>query len=139
MHMPVQQPFLGIGWSFPPRFTQGGAELETVSGVEDIHESLQILLSTRLGERIMQEDYGCDLSQVLFEEIDQGLVNTLTRAVYDAILYFEPRIRLNEVDVSEDGDAWGRLLIRIDYTVKGTNSRFNMVYPFYVNEGAVDV
>lgn len=126
--------FLGIGWSFPPTFTPGGAEVELVSGADDIHQSLQILLSTRLGERVMHEDFGCDLHRVLFEEIDQGLVNALTNTISDAILYHEPRITLNQLDVSESESQQGLLLISLDYTIRGTNSRFNMIYPFYVNE-----
>ncbi len=126
--------FLGTGWSFPPTFTPGGAEVELVSGTDDIHQSLQILLSTRLGERVMHEDFGCDLHYVLFEEIDQSLVNTLTSIISDAILYHEPRIILNQLDVSESQSQQGLLLISLNYTIRGTNSRFNMVYPFYINE-----
>jgi phage baseplate assembly protein W len=126
--------FLGTGWHFPPAFSAGGAEVEMVSGVADIHQSLQILLSTRLGERVMQEGFGCDLNHVLFEEIDQGLVNTLTRMISDAILYHEARITLDRLDVSESVDQPGLLSISIEYTVRSTNSRFNMVYPFYINE-----
>jgi phage baseplate assembly protein W len=128
-----EQRFLGAGWSFPPAFTKGGAEVEMVAGAEDIHQSLQILLSTRLGERVMQDEFGCDLSYVLFEEVDQSLVNTLTRIVSDAILYHEPRISLDELDISEDQAQQGLLLISLEYTVRSTNSRFNMVYPFYIN------
>ena len=132
--MALDQSFLGTGWSFPPAFTQGGAEVEMVSGVEDIHQSLQILLSTRLGERVMQDDFGCELQHVLFEEIDQGLINSLASLVSDAILYHEPRISLDKLDVSENETEPGLLLISIEYTVRSTNSRFNMVYPFYINE-----
>ncbi len=132
--MTSEQSFLGTGWSFPPSFSSGGAEVATVSGEADIHQSLQILLSTRLGERVMQEDYGCDLSDILFEEIDQGLVNSLNSLISDAILYHEPRIKLDNLDVSEDKKQAGLLLISLEYTVRSTNSRFNMVYPFYVNE-----
>jgi len=130
------QYFLGTGWSFPPSFTRGGSNLELVSGPEDIHQSLQILLSTRLGERVMLDNFGCDLSNVLFEELDQSLINTLTSLVSDALLYFEPRILLDGVDVSESNSEQGLLLIQIEYTVLSTNSRFNMVYPFYINEAA---
>jgi phage baseplate assembly protein W len=133
----ADQSFLGTGWSFPPSFTGGGANVVTVAGVEDIHQSLQILLSTRLGERVMQDGFGCNLDNVIFEEMDQGLVNTLSSLVSDAILYHEPRISLDRLDVSESGSMQGLLLIRIEYTVRSTNSRFNMVYPFYVNEASV--
>jgi uncharacterized protein len=129
-----EQSFLGTGWSFPPNFTRGGAEVELVAGTEDIHQSLQILFATRMGERVMQDAFGCDLDYALFEEIDQGLINTLTSISSDAILYHEPRISMDNLDISESADQPGLLLIRIDYTVRSTNSRFNMVYPFYVNE-----
>lgn len=132
--MPANQSFLGTGWSFPPTFTRGGADVEMVSDIEDIHQSLQILLSTRVGERVMQEDFGCDLSSVLFAEVDQGLINDLNSLVSNAILYHEPRITLDNLDISESGSQAGLLLISIQYTVRGTNSRFNMVYPFYINE-----
>jgi phage baseplate assembly protein W len=126
--------FLGAGWSFPPAFTRGGGAVELVSGAADIEQSLQILLSTQLGERVMQPDFGCDLQHVVFEEIDQGLLNTLNSLISDAILYHEPRITLDRLDVSESDREPGLLLISLDYTIRSTNSRFNMVYPFYINE-----
>ena len=129
--------FLGTGWGFPPTFTAGGADVALVSGVDDIHESLQILLSTRLGERVMQDDFGCDLTSVLFEEIDQSLVNRITSMVTNSILYHEPRISLDNLDISQADSEQGLLLIGITYTVRSTNSRFNMVYPFYINESSV--
>ena len=128
--------FLGTGWRFPPAFTKGGAEVEMTSGVEDIHQSLEIILSTRLGERVMAEAFGCDLNMALFEEIDQGLVNTLNTLISDAIVDHEPRITLDRLDVSESSTEPGLILIGIEYTVRSTNSRFNMIYPFYINEAA---
>lgn len=133
----ADQSFLGTGWSFPPEFTSGGASVALVSGQDDIHQSLQIMLSTRLGERVMNDEFGCDLQGLLFEEIDQSLVNNITRMVTDAILYHEPRIHLENLDVSESQSEYGLLLISIEYTVRSTNSRFNMVYPFYINEAQV--
>ncbi len=132
--MTADPSFLGTGWSFPPAFGKGGASVEMVSGVEDIHQSLQILLSTQRGERVLQSEFGCDLNDVLFEEVDQSLINTLTSLISDAILYYEPRIKLEDLDISESEAEQGLLLIRIEYTVRSTNSRFNMVYPFYIHE-----
>jgi phage baseplate assembly protein W len=126
--------FLGTGWSFPPSFAASGGDVQVVSGVEDIEQSLAILLSTQRGERTMQDDFGCDLSEFLFGEISQGLIGRVRSFIEDAILHHEPRIALNSVDVSESGAEAGLLLISIDYTIRATNSRFNMVYPFYLNE-----
>ncbi|MEN9868283.1 MAG: hypothetical protein RL748_3873 [Pseudomonadota bacterium] len=129
--------FLGTGWSFPPSFGDGGADVAMVAGNEDIVQSLQILLATRLGERVMKDDFGCDLSMLLFEEVDQGLVNNITRMITDAILYHEPRIELDDLTISESEQEPGLLMIAISYTVRNTNSRYNMVYPFYINEASV--
>ncbi|HLT34890.1 MAG TPA: GPW/gp25 family protein [Enhygromyxa sp.] len=126
--------FLGTGWAFPPRFSAGGAELALVSGTEDVHESLRVLLATRPGERPMQEDFGCSLDDALFGEIDQALVNRITAAIGEAILRHEPRVELDEVDVSDDPREAGTLWIRVAYTILATNSRYNMVFPFYLNE-----
>ena len=108
-----------------------------VSGSKDIEQSLQILLSTRSDERLMQEDFGCNLDEFLFAEISAGLIGRIRNLVEDAILHHEPRIILNTVDVSESPAEAGVLLIHIDYTIRTTNSRFNMVYPFYLNEASV--
>jgi uncharacterized protein len=126
--------FLGVGWSFPPAFTLGGEETETVSGTEDIRQSLEILFATGRGERLLQEDFGTDLSRYLFEEISLELIQNLTSLVSDAILYHEPRIHLNNLEISEAESQSGLLLISLDFTVRSTNSRFNMVYPFYLSE-----
>ena len=132
--MPTEDSFLGTGWSFPPTFGLGGGEVHTVFGVEDVEQSLAILMATRRGERVMQEEFGCDLSEFLFGEISQGLIGRVRSIIADAILHDEPRINLNDVEVSETRARDGVLLIRLDYTVRSTNSRYNMVYPFYLRE-----
>jgi hypothetical protein len=132
--MPDDSSFLGTGWSFPPTFASNGADVETVSAAEDVRQSLEILLGTQPGERILLEQFGCDLHRFLFEEVDQGLVNSLTGLISDGILFYEPRITLNDLDISQSDAEAGLLLISIDYTIRTTNSRYNMVYPFYLTE-----
>jgi uncharacterized protein len=129
-------PFLGRGWAFPPTFSAGGADVEMVSGPQDIHQSLQILLSTVPGERVMQDAFGCDLHSLLFEELDQDLINTLEQLISDAILAHEPRIVLDTVEVTPSDSEASCVLISISYSIRGTNSRFSMVFPFYLMENA---
>lgn len=129
--------FLGKGWAFPPTFTKGGADIEMVAGAEDIHQSLRIIVSTQPGERVMQDQFGCDMNSFVFEEFDQSMRNTMRQTISDAILYHEPRIKLEGLEIVEDEP--GRLRILIDYTVRSTNSRYNMVFPFYYNEASVPV
>lgn len=130
--------FLGTGWAFPPEFDESGGGVEMVSAEVDINQSLEILLFTSLRERVMRPNYGCNLRDYLFEPMNAGLLTFIKDLVEDAILYFEPRIRTEKVEVSESDsfDAIsGRLIITVDYVIKRTNSRFNFVYDFYANEG----
>ena len=126
--------FLGRGWSFPPVFTRETAQVGMVSDEEDIAQSLDIILSTRPGERFMSPKFGCELSQFLFEEVRQGVMDSIEGVVADALLYHEPRIKVDHIAISESEQQSGLLLISIDYTIQATNSRFNRVYPFYLNE-----
>jgi len=131
-----EKSFLGTGWNFPPTFTSNGKLLNIISNEDDIRSSLEILLSTRIGERIMQPTYGCDLSKLLFEPIDSSLVAYLKDLINDAILYHEARIILNDVSVNAASDMEGKVYITIDYTIATTNTRYNYVYPFYKNEAS---
>jgi phage baseplate assembly protein W len=126
--------FYGTGWSFPPAFDNTLGQVDMTSDVTDIQRSLQILLSTRPGERIMQPTFGCNLEELLFEPLTTTLKTYMKQIIETAILYHEPRIKLNNVDLSESQDLEGLVLIKIDYIVRSNNSRFNFVYPYYKNE-----
>ena len=128
-------PFLGIGWSFPPEFKIDQKEIKMISDEEDIESSLHILLSTRLGERVMLPDYGCNLDELLFEGLNRTLITYVSDLIETAILYHEPRIEVISIDISETDPLEGKLIIEIDYRIRVTNTRRNMVFPFYKEEG----
>ncbi len=133
--MPADSDFLGRGWSFPPAFDNGSASVETASGVEDIHQSLGIIFTTALGERIMNPTFGCNLETMLFEPLNTSTVAYIKNMIETAILYHEPRIDAESIDLQQD-NAQGILFIEVNYKVRVTNSRFNFVYPFYINEAS---
>lgn len=126
--------FLGTGWSFPPTFDHAAKGVKLLSDVEDINSSLEILLSTKLGERVMLPDYGCNLEDLIFESLDIATETFITELIRTAILYHEPRIDLEAVEYIKENRNEGMLLINIDYTVRITNSRSNFVFPFYKEE-----
>jgi phage baseplate assembly protein W len=130
--------FLGQGWSFPPTFERDAGAVDMVRAETDIVQSLHILFSTAKTERLMLPDYGCDLSELCFDGIDHVLVVRLRELLLAAILFHEPRISVSEsdIDIVADEHAPGRLLVRLGYTVRQTNTRSNMVYPFYLDEGS---
>ena len=127
--------FLGRGWSFPPSFVQNPAVLEMLEEEADIASSLEILLSTAQGERIMQPFYGCNLDELLFETLDTRMKTLMADKVESAILYHEARITLESVKLDDSLELEGVVLIEVVYRVKSTNSRFNFVYPYYRLEG----
>ncbi len=127
--------FLGTGWTFPPRFEKRTNTVALVSEEDDIRESLIILLSTRPGERVMNPLYGCKLDDLVFETLNLTLKTYVVDLIETAILYFEPRIDMNKVEINENNDLEGELLIELNYTIRSTNTRRNLVYPFYRGEG----
>ena len=126
--------FLGRGWSFPPSFSADGGQGAMVADEQDIHQSLGLLFATRKGERLMQESYGAALEEWLYEEIDSQLIINLSTVIEEAVLLHEPRIVLLDVEINPNAQLAGVLDIQLDYMVPATNSRFNMVFPFYHNE-----
>ncbi len=127
--------FLGTGWGFPPTFDNTTNKVAMSSDEADIQLSLQILLSTRKGERVMLPDYGCNLNEMLFEPMNTTFKSYISEMIRTAILYYEARIDLNSLLIDDSQDAEGVIIINISYTVRTTNSRFNFVYPFYKREG----
>ena len=127
--------FLGTGWGFPPEFGGKGRAVRMVSTEDDIRESLWILLSTSPGERIMYPEYGCGLRSMVFGNITSSTITEIKDMIESAVLFFEPRITLDNIDIDTGELYQGLLRIRLEYTVRTTNSRSNMVFPFYILEG----
>ena len=133
--MEHRKSFLGTGWSFPPEFRKQTQSVKMISDEEDIKSSLEILLTTRLTERVMFPEYGCNLEELLFENLNRTLITYVSELIRTAILYHEPRIDVDRIDITDTNQEEGRLDIKVSYTVRATNSRNNVVFPFYLEEG----
>ena len=131
----MDRPFLGRGWSFPPLFDKATKAVVMLEEEKDIESSLEILLSTKLGERIMQPTYGCNLDDMVFENMNLTMLTYMKDLLENAILYHEPRIELEKLDIDTSNQQEGMLLIVLHYLVRTTNSRYNYVFPYYINEG----
>lgn len=101
----------------------------------DIKQSLEILLNTSKGERIMLPNYGCDLQSFLFESINTTKMHLLQELIRTAILTYEPRIKLNDVIIDQTDYLEGIIKVKLDYTIETTNTRFNLIFPYYKVEG----
>ena len=123
--------FLGRGLAFPVDPAPDGT-LRMADGEQSIRDSIWLILSTTPGERVMRPDFGCRIRDFVFEVNDAGTAGAISTAVDDALATWEPRIDVLGVTTVADPDDRHRLLVEIDYRVRSTNSRANLVYPFYL-------
>ncbi len=126
--------FLGRGWSFPPTFDRSTKEVQMLEGEQDVRSSIEILLSTELGERVLLPAFGWKRDRWLFESLTTTAATAIQREIEEALLFYEPRIDLNAVRILPGDRESGKVEILIDYNVRSTNSRNNLVFPFYLNE-----
>jgi uncharacterized protein len=125
--------FLGKGWSYPVAFSSEGIEISP--GEKSIQEAIWIILATSPGERLMRPEFGCGIHRLVFSVNDAVTVGRVAQEVRLALIRWEPRIDVLEVDteVRERGEM---LLINVHYRVRSTNNFFNLVYPFYLTVGS---
>lgn len=132
--MANNSPFLGRGWNFPPSFDRTTKEVSMLEGEQDVQSSIEVLLSTELGERVLLPSFGWKRDRWLFESLTTTSATAIQKEIEDALLFFEPRINLNSVKLLPGDKESGRIEISVDYTVRSTNTRNNLVFPFYLNE-----
>ena len=130
----MTQEFLGVGWAFPAKLDAQGA-FERAEYEESVRQSIWTILGTAKGERVMRPEFGCGIYDLVFEVNDAATAGKVVQAVREALLAFEPRIDVRDVQVrpEQQGEV---MLISIDYQVRATNNAFNLVYPFYLERGA---
>jgi phage baseplate assembly protein W len=127
--------YLGSGWSFPVTFSAGNYELNLTSYESNINDSIDIILQTRVGERILESRFGSGLQQFIFRKMDESLKGEIADVVKMSLLHNEPRISVKEVDVDYPDVRNGLITIAITYVYNQTNTRHNYVFPFHVKEG----
>lgn len=126
--------FLGRGWSFPVRLDASG-HIALSEYEEDIREAIRIVLLTARGERVMRPDFGAGLQEFVFDTMSLTTLGSIEAAVRDALAQWEPRIQVQDVQVKADPGDVGKLLIRVAWKVRATNNRFNLVFPFFLQQG----
>lgn len=135
MEKKQEKSFLGVGWGFPPTFDKERGDVEMISKEEDIKQSIHIYFNTKLGERMMRQDFGCIIHEHLFDRLDRSILDVLTFELKQNIGSIEPRIQVNDIQIQPISPEEGHIEINILYTIISTNVRDNIVFPFYLNEG----
>jgi len=125
--------FLGTGLQFPFKINKEGS-VDIVSYEDDISEAIKIILQTAPGERVMRPEFGCGINEYVFSVINKSNLLQIQNEVERALILYEPRIIIENISAQLEENHGSSLLINIDYIVKKTNARHNMVYPFYLRE-----
>lgn len=125
--------FFGAGWKFPPETDKDNRfSLTSSEDAESIRQAIWMILGTARGERVMRPDFGCGIHELVFAVNSAGTAGRVASEVRQALLQWEARIDVLNVSVSPDAAEPSKLLIEIEYNLRTTNSRFNVVYPFYL-------
>jgi phage baseplate assembly protein W len=127
--------FLGVGWKFPLQVTPGGTIAQS-RYEQRIEESIFLILSTARGERLMLPDFGCGIHELVFAPDNVATTAGVVPAVRRALTAYEHRIDVLDVQANVAPDQPNLLLIRINYRIRANNAVGNLVYPFYIKEGA---
>lgn len=128
--------FLGVGWAWPVARDADGSRVAKAVHEASIAQSIRIILGTARGERVMRPDFGCGLQDLVFATASEATLGTAEFEVREALRRWEPRIELLAVEASLMARGNG-VRIAVDYRVRSTDNRFNLVYPFYLDRGAV--
>ncbi|HPF10822.1 MAG TPA: GPW/gp25 family protein [Flavobacteriaceae bacterium] len=127
--------FYGSGWSFPIAFTAGTYQLDLTEYVDNVNQSIKIILQTKKGERYLEPSLGSGLQEFFFRKMDETLKGEIKEKVSYALLINEPRITVQNVEVDFIDMELGQIQILINYLFNDTNTRHNYVFPFHLKEG----
>ena len=127
---------IGTGWRFPPKVNAKGG-LDWSSGPDRIQDAIWIILATSPGERLMRPDFGAGIKDYVFESNSEMLRARLVQVISQALTKWEPRIELVSVRAQTSPEQETLVLVSIDYQIRATNEIYNMVYPFFLQEGTV--
>ncbi len=128
---------IGTGWAFPPSFDSKNCSAAMVTGETNIVQSLSILFGTQRGERILEQEYGCNIASFLYRPITSPTASALRNQIRRAVTLFEPRIKLEEIKLDTDESIEGKITIQLQWIEETTNTRNNMVFPYYAVEGTL--
>lgn len=122
--------FLGRGWKYPLTIDKG--KIAFSEGEDSVRESILIILGTVKGERIMRPDFGCEITELVFSPNNTQTATLFAFYIREALMKWEPRIEVLDVNAYPDAEEKNKVNINIDYMIKTTNTKSNLVYPFYL-------
>ncbi len=122
--------YLGVGWSFPLGVDSRG-RIAVARNERDIEQAIQMILLTPKGQRMMRFDFGCQIHDLIFAPNDATTLGLAAYYVREALVMWEPRITVLDIETIADESSDGRLLVNVKYEIKATHDKRSLVFPFY--------
>ncbi len=132
--MATERAFLGRGWAFPVSL-DGAGDVVTAADAEDVRQAVRLIIATRRGSRVMRPDFGAGLEQFVFAPLSVATLALIRHRVQEALVTWEPRIDVIDVRVVAQPAPPTHVDISVEYRIRATNTSYNLVYPFYLEEG----
>jgi len=132
----MSKAILGRGWKFPVQIDSITGRVAMSEAEQDIKESIYIIVATALGERLVRPDFGCGIHELVFSSMNSATLGLFESRVREAIIRWESRVEITNLEVFTKEPAKGKLEINLSCMVRDTNTEFNLVFPFYLTEGA---
>jgi phage baseplate assembly protein W len=126
----MAEAFVGKGLSFPLKTTASGA-IALVQADQELRESIRLILGTAYGERPMRPEFGCGIHDLVFAPANSTTAGQAAYEVRRSLERWEPRVDVEDVDVSFDAGNSALMYVAVSYKVKGGNDPRNLVFPFY--------
>jgi phage baseplate assembly protein W len=127
-----KEEILGRGWGFPPSFDKSSNEAAMISGEEDVESSIYVIIHTKFGERVMRNEFGSNIYDLLFEPLNENMKTFMASTLKDSLIDNEPRINIEKITLTQNDPALGKVDIKVEFTMIETNVTKNLVVPFYV-------
>lgn len=129
-----QSDIIGTGWEFPPVFDKEENGIRLVSGVEEIENSIYLILHTAIGERVMRRSFGSNLHDLIFEPLTENMKTFMATSLREVLELNEPRIEIDSLSLVQDDPTLGRIDIHIELSILTTHQPLSLVLPYYLPE-----
>lgn len=123
--------YLGCGIKFPIEVNRATGRFCMSRGEESVREAVYTILMTQKGERFVRPEFGSRILSYTFMDVSDTRIHMMAKELKDTIEEQEPRVSQVEVE-AEPRLEKGCLILHVSYRIRATNTRDNLVFPFYL-------
>ena len=105
-----------VGLEFPLDHNLTGFFRQTKTIQEQVKSNIKNLLLTSKGERVFQPDFGCDLKNIIFEQIDTQSLDNVDNSIRVALDTWLPYVNINDLIIVQSESNPNEITISLEYS-----------------------